>query len=112
MHAETDDKNGIVNISWTPNPDSTQDNYLISYHEVESAAGDSSTVSTNKTRIELDTLLPGRNYSIAVQAVSKDTESDEKMLYVLTRPSAPIIEDLRPMVDGLNISWKSDVNSR
>lgn len=34
MHAETDDKNGVVNISWTPNPESTQDTYLISYHEV------------------------------------------------------------------------------
>lgn len=79
---------------------------------MESAAGDSNTVSTNKTKIALDTLLPGRNYSIAVQAVAKDMESDEKMLYVLTRPSAPIIEDLRPIVDGLNISWKSDVNSR
>lgn len=34
MHADTDEKNGVVNIVWTPNPDSTQDTYLISYHEV------------------------------------------------------------------------------
>lgn len=33
-------------------------------------------------------------------------------IYVATRPSAPIIEDLKPMIDGLNISWKSDVNSK
>lgn len=31
---------------------------------------------------------------------------------MVTRPSAPIIEDLKPMIDGLNISWKSDVNSK
>lgn len=112
MHAETDDKNGFVNISWSPNSESTQESYKVSYHEVESAAGDSSTVTTNKTKITLDALLPGRNYSIGVQAVSKDVESDDSFLYVVTRPSAPIIEDLRPMIDGLNISWKSDVNSR
>lgn len=112
LHAETDDKSSVVNISWSPHPESTQESYLVSYHEVESAAGDSSTVFTNKTKITLDTLLPGRNYSIGVQAVSKDMESNESFLYVVTRPSAPIIEDLRPMIDGLNISWKSDVNSR
>lgn len=30
----------------------------------------------------------------------------------MTRPSSPIIEDLKPMLHGLNISWKSDVNSK
>lgn len=30
----------------------------------------------------------------------------------MTRPSAPIIQDSRSLIDGLNISWKSDVNSR
>lgn len=112
VQAKTDERTGIVNISWSPNPSSYQDSYLVSYHEVESSTGDSSTISTNKTSIALDTLLPGRNYSVSVQAVSKTTESNESFLYVLTRPSAPIIEDLRPIIDGLNISWKSDVNSR
>lgn len=112
VHAEKNDKNGIVNISWTANPDSTQDSYKVSYHEVESSAGDSNTVTRNKTKIMLDTLLPGRNYSIAVQAVSKKVESNESYLFVVTRPSSPIIEDLRPIIDGLNISWKSDVNSK
>lgn len=112
LRADKNDKNGIVNISWSPNPESTQDSYKILYHEVESSAGDSNTVMNNKTSITLDTLLFGRNYSIVVQAVSKKTESNESYLYVVTRPSAPIIEDLRPIIDGLNISWKSDVNSR
>lgn len=61
-------------------------------------SGDSNTVTTNQTKIELETLLPGRNYSIAVQAVSKDIQSKEESIYVVTKPSAPIIEDLRPMV--------------
>lgn len=60
--------------------------------------GDSNTVTTNQTKIELETLLPGRNYSISVQAVSKDIQSKDEFIYVVTKPSAPIIEDLRPMV--------------
>lgn len=36
-----------------------------------------------------------------------------KKIYIFTEPSAPIIEDLRPTLDyGLNVSWKTDVNSR
>lgn len=112
LRGDKDDKNNIVNVSWSANPDSNQENFIVSYHEVESSTGDSNSITTNKTKITLDTLLPGRNYSIAVQALSKKTESNESFLYVVTRPSAPIIEDLRPMIDGLNISWKSDVNSR
>lgn len=112
LHAKTDDKNGVIEISWSANPESFQEGYIISYHEVESSTGDSNTVMSNKTKVTLDTLLPGRNYSISVQAVSKKVESNESFLYVVTRPSAPIIEDSRPLIDGLNISWKSDVNSR
>lgn len=106
-------EDNVFSITWSPHPDSFQDGYLVSYHEVDSSTGsDSNTISTNETTISLDTLLPGRNYSIAVQAVSRKAESNESYVTVVTRPSAPIIEDLRPMVDGLNISWKSDVNSR
>lgn len=61
-------------------------------------SGDSNVVSTNQSKIELETLLPGRNYSITVQAVSKDVQSKEQSIYVVTKPSAPIIEDLKPMV--------------
>lgn len=32
--------------------------------------------------------------------------------FATTEPSAPVIEDLKPIEYGLNISWKSDVNSR
>lgn len=85
---------------------------MISYHEVESPNGDSSTITTNKTYIELETLFPGCNYSISVQAVSNKMESNKTFINIVTRPSAPIIEDLKPMIEGLNISWKSDVNSK
>ncbi|KAH1027883.1 hypothetical protein HUJ05_001314 [Dendroctonus ponderosae] len=112
LHSVLDEHTGTITISWKPSPDSTQDSFLVSYHEVESTTGDSNVVATNQSKIELETLLPGRNYSITVQAVSKDVQSKEQSIYVVTKPSAPIIEDLKPMVDGLNISWKSDVNSK
>lgn len=110
--AETDDRTGIVRLTWHPHNESYQEGYLVSYHEVESAAGDSSTITTDKTTIVMESLLPGRNYSISVQAISKEMESNESSINVVTLPSAPIIEDLKPLVEGLNISWKSDVNSR
>lgn len=105
--------NGVVIIMWTPDNSSTQEEYRISYHEVDgSANGDSSSMTTEKIRYTLENLLPGRNYSITVQAISKKMESNETTIYVATRPSAPIIEDLKSIREGLNISWKSDVNSR
>ena len=42
--------------------------------------------------------MPGRNYTVSVQAVSRDTQSKEEFIYLVTKPSAPIIEDLKPMV--------------
>ncbi|CAH1159779.1 unnamed protein product [Phaedon cochleariae] len=112
LRSTPDPTTGAETISWRQDPASTQDGYLVAYHEVESTTGDSNTVTANGTRIGLEALLPGRNYSVAVQAVSGDRQSTEEVIYVATKPSTPIIEDLRPMVDGLNISWKSDVNSK
>ncbi|XP_049533500.1 tyrosine-protein phosphatase 10D isoform X1 [Anopheles darlingi] len=108
----TDGKSGVITISWKPDELSTQDEYRISYHELETNNGDSSTMSTNATSFALETLLPGRNYSITVQALSRKMESNETVIFVVTRPSSPIIEDLKSIREGLNISWKSDVNSK
>ncbi|XP_038120480.1 tyrosine-protein phosphatase 10D isoform X6 [Culex quinquefasciatus] len=112
LYSYTDSKTGILTISWIPDNASTQDEYKISYHELETNNGDSSTMNTDKTTFALESLLPGRNYSITVQAISKKMESNESTIFVVTRPSSPIIEDLKSIREGLNISWKSDVNSR
>ncbi|XP_076291656.1 protein tyrosine phosphatase 10D isoform X2 [Lasioglossum baleicum] len=113
LRAVIDEKTGMVEVSWLPDNSSTQDNYKLQYHEVETAiGGDSNTLTTDKTKVTLEALLPGRNYSIIVQAISNKVESNETVLYQVTRPSSPIIEDLKPIEKGLNISWKSDVNSR
>uniref|UniRef100_A0A336MWV1 protein-tyrosine-phosphatase n=1 Tax=Culicoides sonorensis TaxID=179676 RepID=A0A336MWV1_CULSO len=112
LRSITNEKTGIVTVMWTPSNGSIQEEYRINYHEVETFNGDSSSMTTNATRYALESLLPGRNYSITVQAISKRVESNESTIYVVTRPSSPIIEDLKPLERGLNISWKSDVNSR
>ncbi|XP_011298900.1 tyrosine-protein phosphatase 10D isoform X2 [Fopius arisanus] len=114
LRAEIDEKTGMLEVSWGPDNTSTQDSYKLQYHEVEttSITGDSNTLATDKTRVTLEALLPGRNYTIIVQAISNKVESNETVLYQVTRPSSPIIEDLKSIEKGLNISWKSDVNSR
>lgn len=112
LYSYTDSKTGVITISWIPDDTSTQDEYKISYHELETNNGDSSTMNTDKTTFALESLLPGRNYSVTVQAISKKMESNETVIFVVTRPSSPIIEDLKSIREGLNISWKSDVNSR
>nr|XP_040229845.2 tyrosine-protein phosphatase 10D isoform X2 [Anopheles coluzzii] len=112
LQSYTDSKTGVITISWKPDELSTQDEYRISYHELETNNGDSSTMSTNQTSFALESLLPGRNYSVTVQALSRKMESNETVIFVVTRPSSPIIEDLKSIREGLNISWKSDVNSK
>lgn len=110
LEASSNERTGLVNITW--NNSSYQDEYRISYHEVETFNGDSSTMTTNQTTNVLESLLPGRNYSLTVQAISKRMESNDTTIYIVTRPSSPIIEDRKSIKEGLNISWKSDVNSR
>ncbi|KAG7207331.1 hypothetical protein KM043_008998 [Ampulex compressa] len=113
LRAVIDERTGMVEVSWRPENSSTQDNYKLQYHEVETTiGGDSNTLTTDKSKVTLEALLPGRNYSIIVQAISNKVESNETVLYQVTRPSSPIIEDLKSIEKGLNISWKSDVNSR
>ncbi|XP_034247190.1 tyrosine-protein phosphatase 10D isoform X1 [Thrips palmi] len=114
LHSSTDDKTGVVKITWSPDNSSYQEGYKITYHEVETYNGDSNSVLVDKdqTSLSLESLLPGRNYSVTVQATSNGLDSNHTNIYVATLPSSPIIEDLRPIINGLNISWKSDVNSR
>ncbi|XP_059474266.1 tyrosine-protein phosphatase 10D [Neocloeon triangulifer] len=114
LSSSTDEETGDVIIKWTPNPASFQDSYKLSYHEVDTNNGDrdTNTVVVEDSSIRLESLLPGRNYSVTVHAISNHVESNGTSIYQATRPSSPIIEDLRPTHNGLNISWKSDVNSK
>ena len=71
-------------IVWEPNPDSLQDEYKITYYELETFNGDSSSVYTDDTFFSLSNLQPGRNYSISISAVSQGIESAERSIYQAT----------------------------
>ncbi|XP_034102498.1 tyrosine-protein phosphatase 10D isoform X2 [Drosophila albomicans] len=114
-----DDHTNAVHLSWDPAEVGIQDSYRISYYEksneTEADATTPQVVETKSTEFKLEPvepLLPGRRYQIEVQALSNGISSNASILHRNTRPSAPIIQELRSISQGLNISWRSDVNSR
>ncbi|XP_047492144.1 tyrosine-protein phosphatase 10D-like isoform X1 [Penaeus chinensis] len=106
-----DESTQEVKVGWAPDPGSTQDLYKVLYQEVEAFNGDSRTRMVVE-EVAREELYPGRNYSVSVSAVSNNIESEAVSLYIVTKPASPIIEELQPIPQGLNISWKSDVTSR
>ena len=57
----------------------------IEYHELETFNGDSSSVVVEEQSFSMEQLQPGRNYSLAVKAVSNGIESLERRIYQATR---------------------------
>ena len=55
------------------------------FNELEAFNGDSSSVIVEEDLFDIDRLQPGRNYSIAVQAVSNGIESVEVTRFTATR---------------------------
>ncbi|XP_060800520.1 tyrosine-protein phosphatase 10D isoform X3 [Amyelois transitella] len=101
-----------VTVAWAPADHSTQDEYKVSYHEAGPARDDSNTLTTPATNVTLEALLPGRNYTVTVCAVSHGVESNESQFSVLTRPLAPVLLGAEPGARALRLAWRSDVNSR
>ena len=79
-----DEETKEATIVWEPNPDSLQDEYKITYYELETINGDSSSVYTVDSSFSLSNLQPGRNYSISISAVSQGIESAERSIYQAT----------------------------
>jgi hypothetical protein len=71
-------------VVWEPNPDSYQDEYKITYYELETFNGDSSSVVVSDTYFSLSNLQPGRNYSLSISAVSQGIESVERSIFQAT----------------------------
>ena len=92
IQTEVDRNSKETIIYWEPNPDSYQDEYKITYLELENAFnGDSSSVYVQDTSFSLQSLQPGRNYSISISAVagssdvSQEVESNKRTIYQATR---------------------------
>lgn len=101
-----------LELEWRPGEGSAQDQYRVSYHEAGPGRDDSNSLLTADTRLRLDTLLPGRNYSLSVQALSHGAAGNETLDWAATRPLAPVVEELAPEPRALRLSWRSDVNSQ
>uniref|UniRef100_A0A2A4JIC7 Fibronectin type-III domain-containing protein n=1 Tax=Heliothis virescens TaxID=7102 RepID=A0A2A4JIC7_HELVI len=80
-----------ADVWWSPAPGSTQDEYKVSYHEAGPSRDDSSTLTTAEARVQLRALLPGRNYSVLVSAVSRGVPSAPRAAALATRPLAPVL---------------------
>lgn len=113
----TQGKAGEIFLNWTPNNQSTQDSYMVKYHEVEAFNSDGTVqVVQNKTNAHLVNLLAGRNFSISIYAVSHNVISEPFYTSGVTRPASPIVEarQVSPALadTALNISWHWDVTSK
>lgn len=105
--------NGEIEVDWVPNNGSVQDAFMVRYHEVEAFNSDGTVQVIQDRKVHLANLLDGRNYSIAVVAVSKGVYSEESVVYQPTKPAPPVIGILEAVSGSkLNVSWKSDVTSR
>ena len=56
----------------------------MTYHELETFNGDSSSVVVHEPYFALSNLQPGRNYSISIQAVSNGIESVDRSIFQAT----------------------------
>merc|ERR1712012_495685 len=112
LRQEVDPGSGEVRVAWKPDSESLQDSFKIEYDEQEPFNGDSSALVVDEAFFSTEQLQPGRNYSVAVRAVSNEMESLARRVFVATRPSEPIIEVVRPIPRGLDISWRTDVTSK
>lgn len=90
-------------LAWSPDSRSQQEAYRIAYQEVielpdgsSPSAGDvtalnaadtSGVIVTQSTQFVMTTLLPGRNYSLSVIALTAGMESDPVAVYQATRKS-------------------------
>ncbi|XP_047545412.1 tyrosine-protein phosphatase 10D-like isoform X5 [Vanessa atalanta] len=108
---ETEEGGGVF-LWWKPADGSTQDEYKVSYHETGPSRDDSNTLTTTNTNVTLEALLPGRNYTVTVAAVSRGVESNESVFQAATRPLAPALRSATAEQRALLLAWSSDVNSR
>lgn len=66
----------------------------VSSHELEAYNGDGIPQVVHETKYELSDLLPGRNYSISVVALSQGIPSDAAVIYQATRKFTFNVEHL------------------
>ena len=86
-----------IKLFWEGHPDSQQDQYKITYSELEKINGDISTVFVEDPFFNMKNLQSGRNYSIEVQAVSDNMESLGKKTYQAIPPRTTFIKVVKQL---------------
>ena len=72
----------------------------MTYHELETFNGDSSSVVVHEPYFALSNLQPGRNYSISIQAVANGIESVDRSIFQATSEyplSFLLLAEVQPM---------------
>ncbi|KAF7989062.1 hypothetical protein HCN44_007372 [Aphidius gifuensis] len=101
-------------IDWNYNSSSIQDSVhvQINYLEIDDVIDViDKQININNKKIIANDILPGRNYTIILKTMSKNIESNENIIYQISRPLCPMINQI-VITKNLEISWKTDVNSR
>lgn len=101
-----------LRVWWRAADGSLQDEFRVEYREAGPAGDDASALTAAGTNVTLDALLPGRNYTVSVSAVSRGVLSNATSLWAATRPLAPLLLSAEPGQRELRLAWRSDVTSR
>ena len=76
--------------------------FQIEYNELAGFNGDSSSVTVEEPRFSIDKLQPGRNYSIAIKAVSNGMESRATLYNLATSKTSHILLIIADMTEETN----------
>ena len=76
--------------------------FQIEYNELAGFNGDSSSVTVEEPRFSIDKLQPGRNYSIAIKAVSNGMESRATLYNLATSKTCHILLIMADMTEETN----------
>ena len=75
---------GQISLVWEPNPESQQDSYRIKYHELETLNGYPTNILVKEPYFTMENILPDRNYSISVWAISNEMDSTPMTIFQST----------------------------
>ncbi|CAH2325708.1 titin isoform X1 [Pelobates cultripes] len=94
-----------LSVNWTI-PAGKVDNYTVTLN------GDvNRTITTNSTQVDFTDLLPGRNYSIAIQTVSSNCSQSAAPVIEATYPTPPVSLNVTNIgTNYISLSWGEPVN--
>ncbi|KAK2163049.1 hypothetical protein NP493_1486g00017 [Ridgeia piscesae] len=101
-----------VDVSWSPNTASTQDNYQLRYRDDTKQTAWSEVVSLTDKKQTVTGLFPGDQYTFEVKAVSHSQTSAVKTKTAVLYPLPPTKVTAKTMTetDRVTVSWEYDTS--